>query len=232
MAPTKIKFGPASQLVPPASTVAGCVVVVSSLFSEGAALKLPKILLKFLGLFVIVILLKSSSSLWAAYKSWSLGCAPPPSFPHKDPILGLDFFKAAIRNLRAGTILIYFNELFQSIAPTFWHLTLGSPMIMTIQPENMKTILQTKFEEWPIMGPRKEALKALLGDTNIFQANGQAWKHSRAMIRPTFVRDQIADLKCFDRHVNNLIKLIHQNETVDLQRLFFQLTMDSSSDFM
>ncbi|GKT96422.1 cytochrome P450 [Colletotrichum tofieldiae] len=52
-------------------------------------------------------------------------------------------------------------------------------------------------------------------------------------MRPTFVRNQIADLNCFERHVGDLIGRIPKDGgTVDLQALLYMMTMDSATDFM
>lgn len=59
-------------------------------------------------------------------------------------------------------------------------------------------------------------------------------RHSaRAMIRPAFVRDQVADLRCFDKHITNLLSAIPRDgSTFDIQHLLQAMTMDSSTDFM
>jgi len=46
-----------------------------------------------------------------------------------------------------------------------------------------------------------------VGD-GIFVQDGKAWEHSRAMLRPNFVRDQISDLDMEERHVQNLMKVL------------------------
>lgn len=53
------------------------------------------------------------------------------------------------------------------------------------------------------------------------------------MIRPSFVRDQVADLKCFDRHITNMINSVPTDaSTFDMQKLLLAMTMDSSTDFL
>lgn len=66
----------------------------------------------------------------------------------------------------------------------------------------------------------------------IFILDGTEWEHSRAMLRPNFVRSQVADLDVFERHIQKLIKRIPENgNTVDLSKLFFMLTIDSGEFF-
>ncbi len=53
------------------------------------------------------------------------------------------------------------------------------------------------------------------------------------MIRPNFTRAQVADLETFETHVGHLIDAIPRDgTTVDLQELFFSLTMDSATEFL
>lgn len=67
----------------------------------------------------------------------------------------------------------------------------------------------------------------------IFTTDGAEWAHSREMIRPNFVRSQVADLTMFEAHIQDMIKHIPKDgSTVDLSELFFLLTMDSATDFL
>ena len=55
----------------------------------------------------------------------------------------------------------------------------------------------------------------------------------KALLRPNFARDQFDDLTIFERHVGRLIdKLQSHASMVDLQPLFFQLTLDTSSELV
>ncbi|KAI9643447.1 hypothetical protein NHQ30_008066 [Ciborinia camelliae] len=68
--------------------------------------------------------------------------------------------------------------------------------------------------------------------------DGHEWKVSRDMMRPQFTRDQISDLEVEERHFQNLMRAIDvrmQNgwtEEMDLQVLFFRLTMDSATEIL
>jgi len=53
------------------------------------------------------------------------------------------------------------------------------------------------------------------------------------MLRPNFVRSQVGDLPTFETHVSHLIDAIPRDgSTVDLQDLFFRLTIDSATEFL
>ena len=68
----------------------------------------------------------------------------------------------------------------------------------------------------------------------IFATDGAAWKHSRELVRPSFARDQVADLDSFEEHSNSMINAIPKDgkTTVDLQELFFALTIDTATVFL
>lgn len=76
----------------------------------------------------------------------------------------------------------------------------------------------------------------LLG-SGIFTQDGKAWEHSRAMMRPQFMRDQISNLNLEERHVQSMINVIKLGpdswtDRIDLQVLFFRLTLDSATEFL
>ena len=77
-------------------------------------------------------------------------------------------------------------------------------------------------------GCRPDVFGPLLGD-GIFTQQGAAWKHSRELLRKQFARIQYQDLYHFAEHVDNLIACIPANGTVDLQPLFFSLTLDTTT---
>lgn len=53
------------------------------------------------------------------------------------------------------------------------------------------------------------------------------------MVRPNFTRSQVADLNTFETHIQHLMqKVPRDGSTFDLQTLFFQLTLDSATEFL
>ena len=164
----------------------------------------------------------------------SKGCQPAGVFPFKEPILGLDLFLDNLRAIKANRLLFAFRDRFEEFGRhTYWAKNLGQWILFTDEPENIKAILATNFEDFAIAGPRLYSLVPLLGSRSIFTTNGENWQKSRAMIRPSFVRNQVADLECFNRHIGNLLdKIPRDGSTFDLQELLMAMTMDSSTDFM
>lgn len=202
--------------------------------SDNSPGKLSSYLLP-LGLVILVV--KLSLSVIQKYqfdrRSRALGCGQVPVYPHKDPILGLDSFLEGLRAFNSHRLLDFYASRLASCGATHYSITLGSWVLMTNEVENIKAILGTSMEDWPIAGPRLLATLPVLGPDSIFTSNGQAWHKARAMLRPSFVRDQVADLKCFDRHIRNLLAAIPaDNTTFDIQNLLLDMTMDSSTDFL
>jgi cytochrome P450 len=163
----------------------------------------------------------------------ALGCGQVAVYPHKDPILGLDAFFEALRALSNHTLLDLYSNRFASCGTTYYTIVLGKWLLMTNEVENIKTILGTKMDDWPIDGPRLLSTLLVLGPDSIFTSNGELWHRARSMLRPSFVRDQVADLQCFDRHIRNMLAAIPADgATFDMQDLLFDMTMDSSTDFL
>ncbi|GJN69283.1 hypothetical protein PLIIFM63780_000528 [Purpureocillium lilacinum] len=163
------------------------------------------------------------------------GTLPALVYPHADPVLGIDWLRLMTGALRRNAVLETWHELFmRSVGQTFWHLSIGSWMIMTNEPENVKALLSTQFDAWPIGGTRQKTTQLALGPHAIFSANGKEWADARALIRPSFVRNQIADLECTDRHVEAFLERLPRDGSskVDLQALLYMFTMDTSTDFM
>ncbi|KAL8779064.1 MAG: hypothetical protein Q9194_001633 [Teloschistes cf. exilis] len=81
------------------------------------------------------------------------------------------------------------------------------------------------------MGPRRKVMFPLFGD-GIFTQEGDAWKHSRELLKPQFVHKQYDNLELFHEAVGNLISVLPAQGLVDLQPLFFRLTLDTTTAFL
>jgi cytochrome P450 len=176
----------------------------------------------------------SQVRLYLARRKFQLenGCKPLQlRYPHKDPFLGLDNLIETIKAAKESRILERGLNNFRTIGNTFGNKLFNQNLIATIEPQNIKTILSLRFKDFGI-GNRESTLGPLLG-RGIFTMDGAFWQHSRAMIRPNFTRDQVADLQTFERHIQALWKLIPRDgSTFDLQELFFRFTIDSATEFL
>ncbi|KAF2473134.1 cytochrome P450 52A12 [Lindgomyces ingoldianus] len=160
------------------------------------------------------------------------GCQPCPHHFNKDPILGIDVLRFNIRNARNKTVLeSNWNRFKRFGSWTFHSRIMTMPIIVTVEPENVKTILSLKFKDYSF-GARTKAFTPLLGQ-GIFNSDGERWAKSRHLLRPNFVREQLADLDAFERHFKLMLKWIPRDgATVDLQELFFRLTIDTATEFL
>ena len=79
------------------------------------------------------------------------------------------------------------------------------------------------------MGSRREGLFPLIGE-GIFCQDGDAWKHSRALLRKQFARLEYSDLTTFEEHVEALIqRFASVDGIVDLQPAFFDFTLATTT---
>lgn len=138
-------------------------------------------------------------------------------------------------NIEAGKkreLLKLARERFRRNGNTIHYKIAFTDMIFTIEPANVKSILATSFKDWNLPDRRKDAFSPLFGE-GIFTTDGAAWQHSRDLLRPNFVRNQVADLATFEMHAQHLIAAIPRDgSTVDLNPLFFRLTIDSATEFL
>lgn len=78
-------------------------------------------------------------------------------------------------------------------------------------------------------GSRPAVFAPLLG-CGIFTQEGAAWKHSRELLRKQFARAKYHNLESsFREHVDNLIDCLPSHGIIDLQPLFFRLTLDTAT---
>ncbi|KAF2019698.1 cytochrome P450 [Aaosphaeria arxii CBS 175.79] len=160
------------------------------------------------------------------------GCKPCKAIYNKDPIFGLDVLRSNTKNAKEHKILERnLERLHELDCKTFRSRLVNQPIIVTVEPENIKTVLSLKFKDYSI-GHRGQAFTPLLGH-GIFTTDGDRWANSRHLLRPNFARDQVADLSMLERHFKLLLKVIPKDgATVDLQELFFRMTIDSATEFL
>ena len=146
--------------------------------------------------------------------------------------LGLGLVFEMLKSKNEGTMMELSKKILDDNAITSVLKLVGVPVILTEDPENIKAVLGTQFNDFAL-GTRHAHFKPLLGD-GIFTLDAQGWKNSRAMLRPQFAREQVAHVKSLEPHVRSLQKHIlkMKGETIDLQHYFFKLTMDTATEFL
>ncbi|KAF5018566.1 hypothetical protein F66182_9440 [Fusarium sp. NRRL 66182] len=145
--------------------------------------------------------------------------------------LGINFIFDTAKHFEERNYLHALCRQFEVVGWTHEVRMLGGASIWTIEPENLKAVLSQRFKDYNL-GHRLDVMKNLLG-RGAFVTDGEEWQHSRALLRPSFNREQVANLDIIEKHVSQLLCLIPPGgETVDLQELFYKFTMDSSSEFL
>jgi hypothetical protein len=151
------------------------------------------------------------------------GCKDPIKYPHKDPILGLDYWFEQRRAAQESRWLPTSKALFSRFGKTYEINNLGQRMIHTMDVKNIQHVWATDFRNWGLQ-PLREGIAEPFFGHGLNTTDGELWKHSRALVRPTFNRTEIANLNLLGGHVDRLLQQLPVDEsTVDLQPLFSRL---------
>ena len=144
-------------------------------------------------------------------------------------VLGIRHLLKILKEMKSHTVLSSIQDRFHQIGRNTYSFTmLGTPLITTCEPENIKTVLALDFEKWGV-GPLRKSAASFVG-YGIFLTDGPAWQHSRNVLRPIFNKSQLADMSILKQHTQSLVsKIPFDGTTVDLQPLFFQLSIDVAS---
>lgn len=143
----------------------------------------------------------------------------------------------AVKAAANKSIPLMIDAWFEREGNTFAVDRLGTRIIFTRDHRNVQAVLTTKFKDFSVSLDRK-AHQALLGTEGIFTQDGAAWARSRALLKPSFTRTQIADLGALESQLDILIMHLKRTtaanpgQPVDLQPLFLNLTMDISTHFL
>ncbi|KAL6718937.1 hypothetical protein ACLMJK_003172 [Lecanora helva] len=165
------------------------------------------------------------------------GCGPTVRWTTYDPIFGVDYIWKIYKDYSAHRFLQATCDRFAKMGTNTMCIStmVGAPTISTIEPENLKTILSTKFKDFNIDHMRKEGLKSIMGE-GIFSSDGQFWQHSRALLRPTFARAELDDPVFLEAHAQDLMKAIaaesEGGKVIDLQPLFSSASLDVITEFL
>lgn len=109
---------------------------------------------------------------------------------------------------------------------TFSFGSLSDRRVFTAEPEHIKAVLATQFQDFE-KGPFIfDAVKALAG-VGVFNSDGEMWKFHRTTTRPFFNKDRISDFDNFERHAVSTISQIQmrlrEGYPVDFQILLLVL---------
>jgi cytochrome P450 len=128
------------------------------------------------------------------------------------------------------------SELHGREVATFKSYIMFQDVWFTSDPRNIQAMLAKQFNDFELGATRNANMVPTLG-SGIFTQDGKAWEHSRALLRPNFVRDQVSDLDLEENHIQNLfaampIQADGWTAETNIQQLFFRLTIDSATEFL
>ena len=137
-----------------------------------------------------------------------------------------------MNGFKDGKVLENLHTALFEVCNTVRVKMLFSNIIFTIEPENLKTMLSSDFNNWNISTRRKYGFIPYIGQ-GIFTSDGLLWKHSRELLRPNFARSQIDNPATLEPHLSTLLEAIPRDgSTFDLQELFFRFTTATAIDFL
>lgn len=191
---------------------------------------------------IVTVLLLMPTVIHLAYRQVRKFCIRdecqnlPRSEPNTSVRNSLSFF-AFIYNIVFGKsedhYLASTCKLFKQLGSTFSTKSCVWQTIFTSDGKNIKHMLATSFDDFELPQLRVHAISTLLG-TGIFSINGASWSQARAMLRPCFAkRDKVEITLILEDHFQSFLHHVPRDGTeVDLQPLYFALTMDFATQFL
>ncbi|KAF7876931.1 uncharacterized protein EAF02_008151 [Botrytis sinoallii] len=121
---------------------------------------------------------------------------------------------------------------FEQYGDTFAAILLGAPMIATIDPLNVQTMLGSNFKDFGVQPLRRSTTVPFLGE-GVFTMGGPFWQHSRSLMRPTFTRTNVANLPAFEKNLQKFFKLLPEDGSTyfDFQKSFNFSTLSTTENW-
>ncbi|KAJ3868116.1 cytochrome P450 [Lentinula novae-zelandiae] len=123
-------------------------------------------------------------------------------------------------------------EWAQKYGNTYMYQAYTETRVMTLEPEHIKAILATQFNNFEKGLVNYQQLKSLLG-SGVFNSDGDMWKN---MTRPFFSKNRISDSDIFERHADDTISAMKQRLAqgypIEFQDAVGRFTLDSATEFL
>jgi len=143
----------------------------------------------------------------------------------------VDRLEQIFRGDRESRLMELFLFHFRQTGNTVEQCFLSTPAFDTIDPANLEALLSTNCKAFGI-GRRRDITYPMLGG-GILTQEGLPWKHSRELLRAPLQHKHYENLDVFKQSVDDLIDILSsQSGVIDLQPLFFRLTLDVSTEFL
>lgn len=151
----------------------------------------------------------------------------------KDPFIGFDFLYDIFFSKTPDQYLESTWETFGKLGPTYTVKRWTWETIYTCDPQNIKKMLASGFQDFDLPEIRVSTMSPMFGQ-GIFTMTGQPWAHTRHFLRRCFTKPKLAPLsRILEGHFQALLNHIPADKMeVDLQPLFFALTTDVATEFL
>ncbi|KAI5825487.1 cytochrome P450 [Schizophyllum commune Tattone D] len=168
-------------------------------------------------------------------KAAAAGADLPPLVPSELP-WGLSHLVALRKSAKEGLLAYIFDSWAKKVESTVYRVNLqGDVRIVTLEPDHIKAILATQFEDFDKGPVLYDLLYSLLG-SGVFNSDGEMWKFHRTMTRPFFNKEKIAHFDNFDRHADDIIRQakarLAEGHPIDFQDMVSRFTLDSATEFL
>ncbi|KAG8984754.1 hypothetical protein FRB93_006332 [Tulasnella sp. JGI-2019a] len=112
---------------------------------------------------------------------------------------------------------------------------LGTPMVLTRDPEVVRFITSSGFSEFHRGESMTLAFRSFFGK-GIFMEDGEPAKWLRANARPYFSRNRVSDFEAISKNSEKVVALMRgkalTGEPFDVQDIFERFTMDTAGEFL
>ncbi|PMB69887.1 Cytochrome P450 52A11 [Beauveria bassiana] len=134
-----------------------------------------------------------------------------PTYPHLEPFWGLDLYLCMWRDFTCGRLAEGMRMRHMRHGPTFWaRELLGGECIYTIDPENIRAVTTSQFAHFQKAAWVGEASKHI--GRGVLMNEGEAWRRSRALLKPVFAKTTLDELALVEPHVKAMIAVIRDGQ--------------------
>ncbi|KAJ2960472.1 hypothetical protein NQ176_g11051 [Zarea fungicola] len=157
----------------------------------------------------------------------------PSLYPHRFPFWGLDLSLEMWRDFSRGELAEGMRRRHAHCGTTFQARELfGGKCLYTIDPENIRAVTTSQFTEFQKSAWVDEASKHI--GHGVLMNEGEAWRRSKAVLKPVFSRTRLDELALASPHVEKMLAVIQQQngETFDFLELATRFSLDVVTDFL
>lgn len=153
-------------------------------------------------------------------------------YPHADPFLGLDLMVQTWRDFRRGELSEGLRRRHVAYGRTFVTTNLGSDCVYTTDPDNIRAVTTLGFEKFGKAGWVAEASKHV--GEGVLMNEGEAWRRSRALLKPIFAQSAMDEPAVLEPHVRALVERMRclSAEVLDFHELASMFTLDVVTEFL